>query len=83
MNMRKAEFIFEEEDMVFGSYDIMYPQTTNKKTIRSSFDGGESLKKYFDHYIQWLISVGFTKDEINQQMYRYCHFQDEVSFEVR
>ena len=81
--MRKAEFIFEEEDMVFGNYDIMYPQTTNKKIIRSSFDGGSSLKKYFDHYIQWLISVGFTKDEIQQQMSRYCHYQDEVSFEVR
>ena len=81
--MRKAEFIFEEEEMVFGNYDIMYPQTTNKKTIRSSFDGGEPLKKYFDHYIQWLISVGFTKDEINEQMSRYCHYQDEISFEVR
>lgn len=82
MNMRKAEFIFEEEDMVFGNYDIMYPQTTNKKTIRSSFNGGEPLKKYFDHYIQWLISVGFTKDEIQQQMSRYCHYQDEISTSV-
>ena len=37
--MKRVEFVFETEELVFGNYDIMYPQTTDKKTIRSSFDG--------------------------------------------
>ena len=81
--MRRVEFVFEEEDTRFGNYDIMYPQTTNKKTIRSSFEGGSDLKVYFNHYLQWLLEVGFTKEEINKQISRYCHHQDEVSFEIR
>lgn len=81
--MKRVEIVFEEESMVFGNYDIMYPQTTDKKTIRSSFDGDLSLKKYFDHYIQWLLEVGFSKEEINEQFNRYCNHSDEVSLEVR
>ena len=82
MNMRRAEFIFEEEETSFGNYDIMYPQTTDKKTIRSSFDGDVKLKKYFSHYIHWLLEIGFTKEEIQQQMHRYCNYQDEISSSV-
>ena len=82
MNMRRAEFIFEEEETSFGNYDIMYPQTTDKTTIRSSFDGGSDLKVYFNHYMRWLIQVGFTREEIQEQMSRYCNHQDEVSFTI-
>ena len=81
--MKRVEFVYETEEMVFGNYDIMYPQTTDKKTIRSSFNGDSKLKTYFNHYIQWLLEVGFSKDEIHDQMNRYCNFQDEISFEVR
>jgi len=81
--MKRVEFVFETEELVFGNYDIMYPQTTDKKTIRSSFDGDAKLKTYFGHYIQWLLEVGFSKEEIHQQMNRYCNFQDEISAPIR
>ena len=81
--MKRVEFVFETEEMVFGQYDLMYPQTTDKKTIRSSFDGDVKLKEYFSHYVNWLIEVGFSKEEIHQQMNRYCNYQDEISSSVR
>ena len=77
--MRRAEFIFEEEEMAFGSFDLMYPQTIDKRTIRSSFEGGSDLKTYFNHYVKWLLEIGFTKEEINDQIVRYCNYQDEIS----
>ena len=81
--MKRVEFVFETEEMVFGNYDIMYPQTTDKKTIRSSFDGDVKLKEYFSHYVHWLLEVGFSKEEIRQQMNRYCNFEDEILPPVR
>ena len=81
--MKRVEFVFETEEMVFGNYDIMYPQTTDKKTIRSSFDGDVKLKEYFSHYVHWLLEVGFSKEEIHQQMNRYYNFEDEILPPVR
>ena len=80
--MKRVEFVYETEETVFGGYDLMYPQTTDKKTVRSSFDGDVELKDYFNHYISWLVEVGFSKEEINQQINRYCSHLDEVSFAV-
>ena len=80
--MKRVEFVYETEETVFGQYDIMYPQTTDKKTIRSSFDGDVKLKTYFSHYIHWLVEVGFSKEEIHDQMNRYCNYQDEISTSV-
>ena len=81
--MKKVEFVFETEETVFGQYDIMYPQTTDKKTVRSSFDGDKALKEYFNHYVSWLIEVGFPKEEIHKQMMNYCEFKDEISTPIR
>ena len=80
--MKRVEFVYEHEDIVFGQYDIMYPQTTDTRKVQSSFDGDIELKEYFNHYISWLVEVGFSKEEINQQMNRYCSHLDEVSFAV-
>ena len=81
--MKRVEFVFETEETVFGQYDIMYPQTTDKKTIRSSFDGDVKRKEYFNHYVSWLVEVGFSKEEIHKQMMNYCEFKDEISTSVR
>ena len=81
--MKRVEFVFETEQTVFGQYDIMYPQTTDKKTVRSSFDGDQALKEYFNHYVSWLVEVGFSKEEIHKQMMNYCEFKDEISTSVR
>ena len=81
--MKRVEFIFETEETVFGQYDIMYPQTTDKKTVRSSFDGDQPLKEYFNHYVSRLVEVGFSKEEIHKQMMNYCEFKDEISTSVR
>jgi hypothetical protein len=81
--MKRVEFVFETEETVFGQYDIMYPQTTDKKTVRSSFDGDKPLKEYFNHYVSWLIEVGFPKEEIHKQMMNYCEFKDEISTPIR
>ena len=81
--MKRVEFIFETEETVFGQYDIMYPQTTGTRRVRSSFDGDIELKEYFNHYVSWLIEVGFSKEEIHKQMMNYCEFKDEISTSVR
>ena len=81
--MKKVEFVFETGETVFGQYDIMYPQTTDKKTVRSSFDGDQALKEYFNHYVSWLVEVGFSKEEIHKQMMNYCEFKDEISTPIR
>ena len=81
--MKRVEFVFETEETVFGQYDIMYPQTTDKKTVRSSFDGDQALKEYFNHYVSWLVEVGFSKEEIYKQMMNYCEFKDEISTPIR
>jgi len=81
--MKRVEFVFETEQTVFGQYDIMYPQTTDKKTVRSSFDGDQALKEYFNHYVSWLVEVGFSKEEIYKQMMNYCEFKDEISTPIR
>ena len=81
--MKRVEFIFESEETAFGQYDIMYPQTTDKKTVRSSFDGDQALKEYFNHYVSWLVEVGFSKEEIYKQMMNYCEFKDEISTPIR
>ena len=80
--MKRVEFVFEDENIVFGNYDLMYPQTEEKKTIRSSFDGDSSLNQYFDEYIKWLVSIGFTKEEITQQIMTFCNYDHEVSLKV-
>jgi len=80
--MKRVEFIYEDEELVFGNYDIMHPQTTNNKTVKSSFDGDKPLKEYFNQYIQWLIGIGFTKKEITEQMNRFCNYTDEISTTV-
>ena len=77
--MKRVEILFEQTEMVFGQYDIMYPQCEDKKTIRSSFDGDSSLREYFNHYYHWLLEVGFTKEEIKEQMSRYCNYEDELT----
>ena len=64
--MKQVEFIYEDEET----------------TIKSSFDGNKPLKKYFNQYIQWLISIGFTKKEITEQMNRFCNYTDEISTKV-
>jgi len=80
--MKKVEFSFVKDDIVYGQYDIMFPQTNDVKEYSYSFDGDVELKEYFDHFAQWLIQVGFTKQDIRQQISRYCNFDDEISFEV-
>ena len=81
--MKRVEFVYEHEDVVFGQYDIMYPQTTDTRKVQSSFDGDIELKEYFNHYISWLVEVGFSKDEIHKQMMNYCEFKDEILTTVR
>ena len=81
--MKRVEFIFETEETVFGQYDIMYPQTTDTKKVRSSFDGDIELKEYFNHYVSLLVEVGFSKEKIHKQMMNYCEFKDEISTSVR
>ena len=80
--MKRVEFVFEHDEVVFGKYDLMYPQTTDTRTILSSFDGECSLNQYFDEYIKWLVSIGFTKEEITQQIMTFCNYDHEVSFTV-
>ena len=77
--MKRVEFVYEDEKIIFGNYDLMYPQTTDNKTIRSSFNGDSTLKQYFNEYVSWLISIGFTKKEITEQMNRFCNYTDEIS----
>ena len=81
MNTRRIEFSCIDEDIVFGNYDIMYPQTSSVKKVSQSFDGDVSLDKYFNSYVRWLIEIGFSKEQIAQQMNRYCDFQDEFSLD--
>lgn len=77
--MRRVEFLYEQTEIVWGQYDEMYPNTEDRKQIRTSFDGESSLKQYFDRYYHWLLEVGFSKEEINQQMRRICNYEDELS----
>nr|BAR35623.1 hypothetical protein [uncultured Mediterranean phage uvMED] len=81
--MKRVEFVYEHDEVVFGQYDIMYPQTTDTRTVLSSFDGDVKLKEYFNHYVSWLVEVGFSKEEIHKQMMNYCEFKDEISTSVR
>ena len=81
--MKRVEFLYEHDEVVFGQYDIMYPQTTDTRKVQSSFDGDVELKEYFNNYVSWLVEVGFSKDEIHKQMMNYCEFKDEISTTVR
>jgi len=76
--MKRVEFFYEEENVVFGSYDIMLPQTTDIKRVQSSSDGESKLGDYFSKYISWLIEVGFTKEDILKQIKSYCNYQEEI-----
>ena len=69
--------LYLKQEMVFGNYDIMYPQTTDKKTIRSSFDGDVKLKNISVTMSSGYLKLGSPKRRY-QQMNRYCNFEDEI-----
>tara|TARA_E500000178_G_scaffold269985_1_gene267894 strand:- start:503 stop:748 length:246 start_codon:yes stop_codon:yes gene_type:complete len=81
--MKKVKFTYVKDDVVFGQYDIMFPQTNDVKECSHSFDGDIELKEYINHFAHWLTKIGFSKDEIRSQISHYCNFEDEISFEVR
>ena len=78
-----VKYIYEKEYLDWGTYDLMYPQTPFKKSITVEFKTDAKLKQYFGEFIHFLQDVGFTSDEIKDQMNRFCNYQDEISPRIR
>jgi len=76
---KTVKFLYKETDIVFGKYDIMFPQTEDNKNTVVEFDGDVELKDYFSQFVNWLTKIGFNEIEIIEQIRRYCNYQDEIS----
>ena len=76
---KTVKFLYKETDIVFGKYDIMFPQTDNTKTCKVEFDGDAEIRDYFSQFTKFLVKTGFTKEEVFEQILRYCNYQDEIS----
>lgn len=75
---KKVKFSYQETDIVFGNYDIMFPQTEHTKTHMVEFDGDAELRDYFSQFMKLLIDIGFNQTEILNQIHRYCDYRDEI-----
>ena len=78
-----VKYIYEKEYLDWGAYDLMYPQTPFKKSITVEFKTDAKLIQYFGEFIHFLQDVGFSSEEIQDQMNRFCNYQDEISSRIR
>ena len=49
------------------------------KTCKVEFDGNAEIRDYFNQFTKFLVKTGFTKEEVFEQILRYCNYQDEIS----
>lgn len=79
-NYVKYEYV--KEEIGWGNYDIMFPQTPLKKEVSIKFETDAKLSLYFDEFIQFLLDVGFTNEEITNHLKSICNHKHEISIRV-
>ena len=78
-----AKYEYLKEDIEFGNYDIMFPQTPVSKKVSIDFDADANLSIYFNQFIRFLLDVGFTNSEITEHLKSICNYECEISTGVR
>jgi hypothetical protein len=77
MNNSKSTFSYYKEEIVFGTYDIMFPQTTNSTKTEITFDCDVNLSEYISYFVNYLMDIGHSKEDIIME------FQNEISSNLR